>query len=321
MGLRRFPGLALDRCLSLDVVFITPVSFPRSAPMNGWTRECSTPRERRSLEDAPPPCNRAMQVLPLTPTPRSFMTVTRTENPRSHPSPGEPSRTALSPVQVAASALAAVSAAVVASFFGVAGTLIGAAVASVISTVSATLYSSSLQRTRRRLLQARTQFAGPLRTPHPAPPSSDRLIPPELDPRRTLGRVRPRRWSRVALSAATVFLVAMGIVTGIELIGQRPVSALVGASHSSGTTTIGALSTGTPRAGTAPSPPSEASRSPATSIPASPPSAQQSATDNRAPESAAPSTTEEAPTSASTSSAPTSPSTSPASAASGTPTP
>ena len=41
---------------------------------------------------------------------------------------------------MAAGALAAVSAAVVASLFGVAGTVIGAAVASVVSTVGAALY-------------------------------------------------------------------------------------------------------------------------------------------------------------------------------------
>ena len=48
---------------------------------------------------------------------------------------------------MAAGALAAVSAAVVASLFGVAGTVIGAAVASVVSTVGAALYGESLRRT------------------------------------------------------------------------------------------------------------------------------------------------------------------------------
>src|SRR4051812_11721851 len=47
----------------------------------------------------------------------------------------------LSPVQVLAGALAAVSAAVIASLFGVAGTVVGAAVASVVSTVGAAIYS------------------------------------------------------------------------------------------------------------------------------------------------------------------------------------
>jgi hypothetical protein len=38
-----------------------------------------------------------------------------------------------------------------------------------------------------------------------------------------------------------VFLVAMGLVTEMELFGQRSVSAFVGGSDESGTTTIGAL--------------------------------------------------------------------------------
>ena len=57
---------------------------------------------------------------------------------------------------MAASALAAVSSAVLLSFFGVAGTLIGAALASVISTVGAALYSTSLKKTNDRLRQVVT---------------------------------------------------------------------------------------------------------------------------------------------------------------------
>ena len=53
--------------------------------------------------------------------------------------------------QVAASALAAVSAAVVSSTFGVAGTLIGAAIASVIASVGSTLYLASIRSTNERL--------------------------------------------------------------------------------------------------------------------------------------------------------------------------
>src|SRR3954453_15808289 len=62
-----------------------------------------------------------------------------------------PKRTQLSPVQVAASALAAVSSAVAASFFGVAGTVIGAGWAGVIPTVSPALYTESLRKTNQGL--------------------------------------------------------------------------------------------------------------------------------------------------------------------------
>ncbi len=62
------------------------------------------------------------------------------------PRPGRPSFT-----QVAASALAAVSAALISSTFGVAGTLIGAAIASIVASVGSTLYLASLRSTNERL--------------------------------------------------------------------------------------------------------------------------------------------------------------------------
>ena len=176
----------------------------------------------------------------------------------------------LSPVQIAAGALAAVSAAVVASFFGLAGTLIGAALASVVSTVSAALYSESLRRTNERLRLARSRVAGPA-----GEPDATRVLPRQLDPRRAPVRRRPR-WPRIAVGAAAVFGLAMGIVTGVEMIGQQPVSALVGTSSSSTTTTIGALSKAgsdreekpsTPSSPTTPAPGTSSAESTPTGVP------------------------------------------------------
>ncbi|MEV4598757.1 hypothetical protein AB0K15_15250 [Amycolatopsis sp. NPDC049253] len=59
------------------------------------------------------------------------------------------------PAQVVATALAAVTAALLGSTLGVAGTVVGAGVASVITTVGAELYLRSLQRTREAALKAR----------------------------------------------------------------------------------------------------------------------------------------------------------------------
>ncbi|QYN23449.1 hypothetical protein [Amycolatopsis sp. DSM 110486] len=59
------------------------------------------------------------------------------------------------PAQVVATALAAVTAALLGSTLGVAGTVVGAGVASVITTVGAELYLRSLQRTREAALRAR----------------------------------------------------------------------------------------------------------------------------------------------------------------------
>jgi uncharacterized membrane protein YgcG len=186
------------------------------------------------------------------------MTAPRTENDTRPDTDEKPARLQLSPVQVAAGALAAVSSAVVLSFFGVAGTVIGAALASVVSTVGSALYSASLNRTNEGLRRARAQLAT-----RPAAASGDaatRQLPASgdaatrelpatrellagLDPPRAPPRVRRIRWPRVAAYAAAVFVLGMGIVTGIELIGQQPVSALVGGSDtSSSSTTIGELS-------------------------------------------------------------------------------
>jgi hypothetical protein len=160
----------------------------------------------------------------------------------------QPKGLQLSATQVAAGALASVSSAVVASFFGLAGTLIGAALASVISTVSAALYSNSLQKTNEKLRRARGQLTGrqspvaetEVAASAPATPATQ-VLPAHLDPRRAPAR-RPRpRWTRVAVYAAAVFVMAMGVITGIELIGQKPVSALVGGTQTSQETTIGAI--------------------------------------------------------------------------------
>ncbi|TFV64525.1 hypothetical protein E4P41_01235 [Geodermatophilus sp. DF01-2] len=167
-------------------------------------------------------------------------TTDRSEQPEERPQGVQ-----LSATQVAAGALAAVSSAVVASFFGLAGTLVGAALASVISTVSAALYSSSLQRTNQRLQRARGQLTGRharvVDEPDAAP--ATRVLPARIDPRHAPAPRRRPRWTRVAAYAAAVFVMAMGIVTGIELIGQKPVSALVGATETARTTTIGAITT------------------------------------------------------------------------------
>ncbi|GAB6939154.1 hypothetical protein ACQP60_12275 [Isoptericola variabilis] len=85
-----------------------------------------------------------------------------TSSPRS-PAPGDPvddphddakdapATTRLSLTQVVASALAAVSATVLMSFFGVAGTIIGAGLASVVTVIGNFLYTRSIEKTHEQL--------------------------------------------------------------------------------------------------------------------------------------------------------------------------
>jgi hypothetical protein len=142
------------------------------------------------------------------------------------------SRLEVSGTQVAAGALASMSAAVVASLFGAAGTLIGAAVASVVTTVGSAVYGVWIRHTGAKLRQ--TQGVLPFR--------------PTLATLRPLPRGRIERW-RAVLSrrrwgllagVGLVFVATMGFVTLVETVGQRPLSSIAG-HDSSGATSIGAV--------------------------------------------------------------------------------
>src|SRR3984893_8057983 len=73
----------------------------------------------------------------------------------------DPPKFELSFVQLIAGCLAAITAAVIASRLGVAGTLIGTAVASIVAPVGAALYTLSIRKTHSRLQHLRPQQRGP----------------------------------------------------------------------------------------------------------------------------------------------------------------
>src|SRR2546429_1356549 len=77
----------------------------------------------------------------------------------------DPPKFELSFVQLIAGCLAAITAAVVASRLGVAGTLIGTAVASVVAPVGAALYTLSIRKTHARLQHIRPHQEGPVAEP------------------------------------------------------------------------------------------------------------------------------------------------------------
>ena len=132
----------------------------------------------------------------------------------------------LSVVQVLAGALASVSAAVVASTFGLAGTLIGAAVTSVVATTAGALYTHSLERARARIRIRRDPRTGRLEREVVRPPEA----PPTIS------------WGLVAGAAALVFVLAIGAVTAVELAARKPVASLLGrAVPEPGGTTVGTV--------------------------------------------------------------------------------
>ncbi|HSP36171.1 MAG TPA: hypothetical protein VLR26_00270 [Frankiaceae bacterium] len=185
--------------------------------------------------------------------------------------PHRPDRVQLSAVQVAASALASVSAAVVASLFGVAGTIVGAGLVAVLSTTGSAIYSSSMKRTSNQLRRAREQLltarAGdstiPGRRPtrsngagrtidltdgadttaqarkvegRPVGPQSNRWHKGWL----TVGSRRGLKWPALVGAVVLVFAIAIGAITAFEAITQKPISSLTG-HNSSSSTTIGSL--------------------------------------------------------------------------------
>lgn len=169
-------------------------------------------------------------------------------------------RLGISGTQVLAGVLASVSAAVVASFFGVAGTIAGAAVVSVVATVGGAAYNAGIRRTQARLQRLQnlrltmpgrrlSQGEGAGAEPRAvAAAQADATAPPDGGvPADGEGRVAAaRRWlaqHRLGLAGgvALVFALSLAIVTGIELLGDRPLS---GRSSAGERTSIGSLFSG-----------------------------------------------------------------------------
>ncbi len=174
------------------------------------------------------------------------MTTTDTRpRPAAAPPPPPPRapRFGLSLTQLVAAGFAAVTATFVASYLGVSGTIIGAAVVSVASAIGNAVYGTSLRHTGYRVRTAvprrRTPGASP---PAPGEPEAGPPPLPAAGPRE-----RPRvsrAWKHVALTAVAVFAALLAVVTAVELAAGRPVSDLVRGRSGTGTSLLG----GTPRA-------------------------------------------------------------------------
>jgi hypothetical protein len=159
----------------------------------------------------------------------------------------------LSVPKLLAGALAAVSGAVVASLFGIEGTLIGAALVSLLVAPAEALYTHSLASAhkvaRRSLVRRVGEQAG-------ASEEGASEAPPQ-----------PIRWQRVAVAAVVAFGIAVGAITGVETVAHQPLASLLGSRpRPGGSTSVGVVVAGADRS----APP--ATRAPATSTVSTSPS-------------------------------------------------
>lgn len=126
----------------------------------------------------------------------------------------------LSTVRVTGQALAATTTAAAGGLLGgAAGTVVGAGIASIVTTVGEALYLRSLERTRDRV---RTRIDARRTRPVDQPP-------PDEAPTRVLTAPAPSTSSRgrtavLVATAIVIFLIAMVVVTGIERVKGSPLS-------------------------------------------------------------------------------------------------
>ncbi|MFC4586902.1 hypothetical protein [Sphaerisporangium corydalis] len=210
----------------------------------------------------------------------------------------------LSVPQIAGSALAAVTAAVAASFLGVTGTVVGAAVASAATTVGNAVYTHYIKRTHVRLKEAHGLILGEqeqraldeeaqeavvarpgedgLATaahatvrdhgPPDLPPPTGDTAPQDLGTAETplLSRVAVAPlWVRLVVAAVVTFALSMGGILAFELFSGRPLAATVHGQGGSGTSWGGQVEEKTESPAPTPSS-SEGKASPGASTKASP---------------------------------------------------
>jgi hypothetical protein len=183
-----------------------------------------------------------------------------------------------------AGALAAVSGAVVASFFGVEGTLIGAALVSLLVAPAEAVYTHSLasaHRVARRSLVRRVGEQAGASQEGTSQEGTSQAHP------------QPIRWQRVAVAAVAAFGLAVGAITGVEAVANQPLASLVGSRpRPEGSTSVGAVVGGADRsAPPATRAPAASTTSTSSSVPAPPTPAPVGVPTTTAPASTIPSTT------------------------------
>jgi hypothetical protein len=164
-----------------------------------------------------------------------------------------------------AAALAAVCAAVVGSYLGVAGTLVGAALASIVGTIGTEIYERSIKKGGQKLQTLTPAF---IKAPAAVGTPPVAAATEEDSPSHTVAPSRQIRWRRVALLAGAVFVLAMGALTVVELFTHKSVASMVGNDTKAPSTVAGLLDPGTGSTTSTPRPSSSPSPTPTDTQPA-----------------------------------------------------
>ncbi len=127
-----------------------------------------------------------------------------------------------------AGALAAVSGAVVASFFGVEGTLIGAALVSLLVAPAEALYTHSLASAHRVARRSLVRGVGEQAGAGEEGAGEDGA---------SQAQPQPIRWQRVAVAAVVAFGIAVGAITVVEAVAKQPLASLFGSRPRPGAST------------------------------------------------------------------------------------
>lgn len=155
-------------------------------------------------------------------------------------------------------ALGAVSAAVLLSSLGAAGTLLGAALGSLCITVGGAFYAHSLRVAKQRVAAAQALAArrgrsrvratpsspeGPEGPESPEEPDTEALAAAaeELPARSRLDVLRELPWKRIVVVSSALFAVAMTAIVAFELATGRPVSDITGGTSGTGGTSVPGL--------------------------------------------------------------------------------
>jgi hypothetical protein len=157
-----------------------------------------------------------------------------------------------------AGALAAVSGAVIASLFGVEGTLIGAALVSLLVAPAEAVYTHSLTSAHHVARRSLLRRGGDQANSSEEGASEDGA---------SQAQPQPIRWQRVAVAAVLAFGIAVAAISGVEAVANQPLASLVGTQpRAGGSTSVGVVVAGGDRS----TPP--ATRAPGTSTASTSPS-------------------------------------------------